>query len=207
MDDDAQAAAAAMAAAIVAAFPPAAPTMASALATINIKTHIPFAVELDPPNYSPWRELFLTLIGKFGASSHIDGMLAPEEPDAAWLAIDCSVHSLIYSSSLPRVMHRIMQTDASATTVWTKTANLFLDNMASWDMTLEAKFRALTQGDLPVLEYAQRLKDLADGLADLDQPVSDPTLLLALLHGVNEPLRNMASILKTKDPLHTFLQA
>jgi hypothetical protein len=58
-----------------------------------------------------------------------------------------------------------------------------------------------------VLEYAQRLKDLADGLADLDQPVSVPTLLLALLHGVNELLRNMDSILKMKDSLPTFLQA
>lgn len=72
---------------------------------------------------------------------------------------------------------------------------------------LEAKFRALTQGDLPVLEYAQRLKDLVDGLADLDEPVGDSTLLLALFRGVNEPLRNMASIYKTKDPLPTFLQA
>jgi hypothetical protein len=57
--------------------------MASALATINVKNHIPFALELDPPNYSTWRELFLTLVGKFGASSHIDGTPTPEEPDAA----------------------------------------------------------------------------------------------------------------------------
>jgi hypothetical protein len=74
-----------------------------------------------------------------------------------------------------------MQNGASAHAVWTKAANLFLDNKASRAMTLEAKFRALTQGDLPVLEYAQRLKDLADGLADLDQPVGDTTLLLAFL--------------------------
>jgi hypothetical protein len=100
-----------------------------------------------------------------------------------------------------------MQNGASAHAVWTKAANLFLDNKASRAMTLETKFRALTQGDLPVLEYAQRLKDLADGLADLDQPVGDTTLLLAFLRGVNEPLRSMASILKTKDPLPTFLQA
>ena len=52
-DDDAQAAAA-LAAAIVAALPPPnpGPSLASALATINVKTHIPFALELDPPNYS-----------------------------------------------------------------------------------------------------------------------------------------------------------
>ena len=86
MDDNAQAAAA-LAAAIVAALPPPpAPGLASALATINVKTHIPFALELDPPNYPTWRELFLTLVGKFGVLSHIDGTPAPEDPDASWLA-------------------------------------------------------------------------------------------------------------------------
>jgi hypothetical protein len=206
MDDDDQDPIATLAAALRAALPPPpAPNMASALTAINVKNHIPFVLELDPPNYSTWRELFLTLVGKFGASCHIDGTLAPEELDATWLAIDCSVHSLIYSSSSPRVLHLIMQNGASAHAVWTKAANLFLDNKASRAMTLEAKFRALTQGDLPVFKYAQRLKDLADGLADLDQPVGDTTLLLPFLRGVNEPLRSMASILKTKDPLPTFL--
>jgi hypothetical protein len=61
-------------------------SLASALATINVKTHIPFALELDPPNYSTCRELFLTLVGKFGALSHIHGTPAPEDPDASWLA-------------------------------------------------------------------------------------------------------------------------
>ncbi|XP_066354561.1 uncharacterized protein [Miscanthus floridulus] len=132
---------------------------------------------------------------------------APEAPDATWLAIDCSIHSLIYSSSSPRVKRLIMESGASAHTIWTKAANLFLDNKASRAMTLEAKFCSLSQGDLLVLEYAQRLKDLADGLADLDQPVSDPTLLLALLRGINKPLRGMASILKMKTPLPSFLEA
>jgi hypothetical protein len=206
MDDDDQDPIAALAAALRAALPPPpAPNMASALAAINAKNHIPFILELDPPNYSTWREMFLTLVGKFGASCHIDGTPTPEEPDATWLAIDCSVHSLIYSSSSPRVLHLSMPNDASAHVVWTKAANLILDNKASRGMTLEAKFRALTQGDLPVFEYAQRLKDLAGGLADLDQPVGDTTLLLAFLRGVNEPLHSMASIVKTKDPLPTFL--
>ena len=130
--------------AIVAALPPPlAPSLASALATINVKNHIPFALELDAPNYSTWRELFQTLVGKFGASSHIDGTPVPENPDASRLEIDCSICSLIYSSSSPRVMRLIMETGASAHTIWTKAANLFLDNKDSRVMTLEAKFRAL----------------------------------------------------------------
>ena len=65
-------------------------------------------------------------------------------------------------------MRLIMETGTSAHTSWTKAANLFLDNKDSRAMTLEAKFCALSQGDLPVLEFAQRLKDLADGLTDLE---------------------------------------
>jgi hypothetical protein len=51
-----------------------------------------------------------------------------------------------------------------------------------------------------MLEYAQRLKNLTDGLPDLEQPVSDPILPLALLRG-------MASILKMKTPLPSFIEA
>lgn len=195
--------AAALAASIVAALPPppAPPSMATALATLNVKTHIPFSLELDPPNYSAWRELFLTLIGKFGVTNHIDGAPAPDPVDANWQAVDYSVRSLIYSSCSFRVMRMVMTPGASTRAVWTKAANLFLDNKPSRALALEQRFRTLVQGDLPVLEYAQRLKDLADGLADLDQPVSDGTLLLTLVRGVNEPLRHMASIIKTKEPL------
>ena len=77
MAEDNTQAAAALAAAIVPALPPpsAAPTLASALATINVKTHIAFALDLDPPNYSTWQELFLTLVSKFGASSHIKNLM------------------------------------------------------------------------------------------------------------------------------------
>ncbi|KAG0514472.1 hypothetical protein BDA96_10G194800 [Sorghum bicolor] len=143
MDDDTQAAPA-LAADIVAALPPPpAPSLASALTTINVKTHIPFALELDPPNYSTWRELFQTLVGKF-TSTHIDSTPAPENPYASWLVVDCSIRSLINSSSSPRVMRLIMETGASAHTIWTKAANLFLDNKASHPITLEAKFRTLS---------------------------------------------------------------
>lgn len=67
--------------------------LASALAIINVKTHIRFALELDLPNYSTWWELFLTLVNKFSASSHIDGTLAPKNLDAS-LDSDRLLHSL-----------------------------------------------------------------------------------------------------------------
>jgi hypothetical protein len=67
--------------------------LASALAIINVMTHIRFSLELDPPNYSTWWELFLTLVNKFNASSHIDGTLAPKNLDAS-LDSDRLLHAL-----------------------------------------------------------------------------------------------------------------
>lgn len=87
-NNDAQAAAA-LAAVIVAALPrPLAPSLALALATVIVKTHILFTLELDPPNYSTWHELFVTLVGKFGALSHIDGTPHQKIPmPRGWLSI------------------------------------------------------------------------------------------------------------------------
>jgi hypothetical protein len=61
--------------------------------------------------------LVLTLVVKFGASSHIDGTPALAALGADWLAVDYSVRSLIYYLLWPRVMHLIMETGVSAHTV------------------------------------------------------------------------------------------
>ena len=60
---------------------------------------------------------------------------------------------LFIITSRDALVRLIMETGASTRTIWTKAANLFLDNKASRAMTLKAKFRALSQGDLPVLKF------------------------------------------------------
>ncbi|XP_062200901.1 uncharacterized protein LOC133903504 [Phragmites australis] len=72
---------------------------------------------------------------------------------------------------------------------------------------LEADFRNTVQGDLSVLSYSQRLKALADALADVGQPVSSDTLVLTLLRCLNDNLRHMVAIIKTRSPLLSFLEA
>jgi hypothetical protein len=60
---------------------------------------------------------------------------------------------LFVITSRDALVRLIMETSASTHTIWTKAANLFLDNKASRTMTLEAKFCALSPGDLPVLKF------------------------------------------------------
>ena len=63
---------------------------------INVRAHIPFSLELHPPNYTRRRELFVTLVGKFGASCHIDGTTSPDPVDG--LADGRLCRALLYAA-------------------------------------------------------------------------------------------------------------
>lgn len=62
------------------------------------------------------------------------------------------------------------------------------------------------QGDLTVSAYCARLKSLADALGDLSQPVSDQTLVLTLLRGLNDKFSVQASMIPLLRPFPTFLE-
>lgn len=96
-----------------------------------------------------------------------------------------------------------MTPDAQAYAIWTKILNLFQDNKPSRIITLEVEFCNLVQGDMNVLTYAKKLKSYADGLADLEQPVMDSTLVLTMLRSLNPHLCHIASIIKTRTHFRT----
>jgi hypothetical protein len=159
--------AATLAAAIMAAMPPPPqPNPASTLSMVNVHTHIPIELELNPPNYSMWRELFLLLVGKFGASNHVDGTPAPNPPDMAWTFVDYSIHSIMYASLSKEVRSMVFIAGISAQNLWTNIEGLFRDNKVYRALTLEAEFHNLTQGDMSILDYYQHLKSYVDALAD-----------------------------------------
>lgn len=60
---------------------------------------------------------------------------------------------------------------------------------------------------MSISDYSDRLKSYTDGLADLGFPISEPTQVLTLLHGLSAPYHNMASIIKTKDPMPRFIDS
>lgn len=45
-----------------------------AFGVTNIKTHVPFVLDLDVFNYDTWHELFLTHCLAFDVLGHIDGI-------------------------------------------------------------------------------------------------------------------------------------
>ena len=71
---------------------------------------------------------------------------------------------------------------------------------------LEAEFRGLVQGDLTVTAYCHRLKALSDALRDIGTPVSDQTLVLNCLRGLNARFADITTIVTMQNPLPSFGQ-
>ena len=60
---------------------------------------------------------------------------------------------------------------------------------------------------MKIAEYCRRLKALADSLDDIDEHVTDKTLTLQLIRGLNSKFRIMATLLPMQTPFPTFVQA
>jgi hypothetical protein len=72
---------------------------------------------------------------------------------------------------------------------------------------LEAEYHNLYQGDLSITDYTTKLKELADALRNLGQPVPEPSQVLNMLRGLNDKYRHTNSTITSKQPPHTFLSA
>ena len=63
--------------------PPSVPS--AILQTIDIRRHVPVALDLLAGNYSQWRRHFDTVLGMFGLGAHVDAAAAVPRPrDPEW---------------------------------------------------------------------------------------------------------------------------
>jgi hypothetical protein len=188
--------------------PPIHPLPASSLQTINIKSHVPAVLDIVSPNYPEWRCFFDSVLGKFGLCSHVDAApTAAQRADPEWLMIDQCLVNWIYNTITRDILRIVRIPDAPAHTIWTAIVDLFRDHQLHRAVYLDAEFRSLYQGDLNITDYTAKLKELADALRDLGQPVSEPSQVLNMLRGLNNKFRHTISTITSKQPPHTFLSA
>ena len=88
-----------------------------------------------------------------------------------------------------------MSPGSSAQQIWNALASLFHDNKKSRALAIDAEFRNTPQGDMSVHDYCSKLKSFVNALADIGQPISDETLVLTVLHGLDEQFSHLRSFL------------
>ncbi|XP_066334134.1 uncharacterized protein [Miscanthus floridulus] len=68
-------------------------------------------------------------------------------------------------------------------------------------------FRNFIQGDLSITDYCRKLKKMADDLTALGEVVTDRTLVLNVIRGLNERFSHVGTLLRRARPFPTFLEA
>jgi hypothetical protein len=148
-------------------------------------------LELKNSNFTKWSEYFRAMCGKFGLLRHLDGPdLSTDAIDPVWEQADCCVRSWLFGSVAEPVLDMAMDgTPQTARQLWLAIEALFQANKANKApraIFLSHEFHSMTQGDSSIDDYCLRMKTTADKLRDVGQPVSESTLVLNLLRGLNE---------------------
>jgi len=120
--------------------------------------------------------------------------------------MDCVVKSWIFGTITDDLAASISARNSTARVAWLAVESLFLNNETR-ALLLEAKFRNFVQGDLLVAEYCKEMKRMADMLEDLGETVTDRTLVLNVIRGLNERFKTVGMHLRRGRPFHTFVDA
>jgi len=83
----------------------------------------------------------------------------------------------------------------------------FLGNRETRALYLDAEFRGFSQGDLSIIDYCRRLQRMASDLGAISEVISDRTLVLNLIRGLNERFVNIGLHLRRSQPFPSFLEA
>jgi hypothetical protein len=120
--------------------------------------------------------------------------------------MDCVVKSWILNSLTDDLVEIVSSQGATARDAWLVVESQFLGNQETRAIQLETKFRNFVQGDLSVTEYCRRLKKMADDLTALGEVVTDRTLVLNVLRGLNERFTHVGALMRRARPFPTFPQ-
>ncbi|KAL7606224.1 hypothetical protein Lser_V15G20208 [Lactuca serriola] len=175
---------------------------------LNIKTYVPIILDLNELNYDAWRELFETHCRGFGVRDFLTGDSKPtSNKDEEWFTLDSVVKTWLYGTLTQSLLNMILTKNSTSHTVWLSLENLFRDNKDARAIELDSELRSMTLGDISIAQYCQRMKSISDLLANIDNPIPEKTLVAHLLNGLSPQYEHIATLLRHRDPLPTFLQA
>jgi hypothetical protein len=175
---------------------------AQAVVINNIRSLVHIVLDIDSNHFNRWRNQFVLVLGKFSLQAHV---LATPAPSPDWDRMDCVVKSWILDSLTNDLAEIVSSQGATARDAWLTIESQFLGNQETRVIQLEMKFRKFVQGDLSITEYYRRLKKMADDLTALGEVVTDRTLVLNVLRGLNERFTHIGALLRRAHLFPTFL--
>ena len=177
---------------------------AQAVSVQNIRSLVPLLLDVNSTFYGRWKQSFLDVLGKYSLQSHVlSDAVSPHSP--SWVRMNCVVRTWLLGAISDDLADIISQRGASARTIWLSIESQFLGNRTTRALYADQEFRAFSQGDLSVVDYCRCFKRMAEDLQDLGQPVTEATLVLNIIRGLNERFSTLGLHLRRSNPVPTFL--
>jgi hypothetical protein len=174
---------------------------AQAVVVQNICALVPLLLDVNSTFYSRWRESFLLTLNKFSLECHVLSDVVHHSPD--WIRMNVVVLTWINGTIIDNLADMISECGATARVLWLTIDSQYLENRTMRTLYADQAFHSFTQGDLSAAEYCRRYKRLPEDLRDLGEPVSDKTLALNIIYGLNERLQALGLHLRRTSP-HFF---
>ncbi|XP_060182925.1 uncharacterized protein LOC132612864 [Lycium barbarum] len=187
----------------------------SALSITNVKSLLPFTLDIENGPYHSWVALFKVQARGHNLMHHI---IPPTEAtamakiDALWAAdpelydrFNAAVLQWIYGTISPKLLQAILVKDDTAAKAWQRLETIFQDNKGSRATHLEEELAAVSLEIFSSVDaYCNHVKTLADRLADVDAPVANSRLVLRLISGLLEAYSGTVDFVQNQDPLPPF---
>ncbi|XP_023756891.2 uncharacterized protein LOC111905426 [Lactuca sativa] len=186
-------------------------TVHSAFTVSNIKNVIPLILNRSDDHYPSWVEFFNIHVCANNVKDHIDDK-TPKPTDVdkdTWDRLDALVKSRIYITITLDLAHTIMKPGASALDLWKRLQEIFLDNKNTRAVYLEEQFNNTHLSAFSnITEYCSHLKNLADQLENVGNPVSETKMVLQLISGLTKgDYDTVATIIQQTNPFPSFTKA
>ncbi|KAL2893103.1 Retrovirus-related Pol polyprotein from transposon TNT 1-94 [Bienertia sinuspersici] len=164
---------------------------------------------MEKTQHSNWVELFENHCCAYDVLDHIDPKTPrPKEvSDRLWKRLDAVVKQWIYGTISPSLVQIILSRGSTAQETWNKVQSLFQNNKHSRAVLLDNKFATVHLSHFPnATAYCQEIKNIADQLANIDQPISEQKMVLHLCAGLrNTEYDTVATLIQQCYPLPDFL--
>jgi hypothetical protein len=135
-------------------------------------------------DHKRWCDLLLLTLRRYTIDDHILSDVA--DPFVYWARLDIIVVTWILGALSPELHEIVREPTETERQAWLSIEAQFLSNSESRVLQLDARFRALKQGDLNVSDYCRQMKGMTDDLRALGETVTDRRLALNLLQGLNK---------------------
>ncbi|XP_019465340.1 PREDICTED: adenylate cyclase, terminal-differentiation specific-like [Lupinus angustifolius] len=191
------------------------PKFHSAFAITNLKTIIPITLDNDSSLYLSWSVLFQVQARVHNVLDHIIpptdeatrqrvAQTKTNDPNL-WNRLDAVVLQWMYATVTQDILSSIPVLNDTAESCWNRITTMFKDNKHSRVVHLEHQFANTHLEDFPSTKaYCNRLKLLADQLANVDSPVNNTRLVLKMISGLTDSYAGFVTYIQQQDPLPTF---